>query len=60
MPNRRKGDRDEEDLEEGRAILEREVEACHHQCTNICSFNGCNCKCGEFHGQASDDESEDF
>lgn len=29
---------------------------CSHNCTSNCRRNGCNCLCGEYHGQLDLDE----
>jgi hypothetical protein len=29
---------------------------CNHQCTSNCRRNGCNCFCGEYHGQLTEEE----
>jgi hypothetical protein len=32
---------------------------CEHQCTSKCRREGCNCECGEYHGQMELDEYQE-
>jgi hypothetical protein len=32
---------------------------CFHQCTSKCRREGCNCECGEYHGQMELDEYQE-
>ena len=37
--------------EELQAKVDQMIADCGHDCTSNCRRNGCNCECGEFHGQ---------